>query len=69
MKIKIGDKVVPSHQLGRVVSIKDTEVIIEVPAKENSLRYVKITKQHADTRGVSLEELVNTSLVIVTSDA
>lgn len=66
MKLNVGDKVVPSFMLGRIVEVTDTKIVIEIKdTKTGGFRYTELTEEHAALRGTSFEDLINESLVRV----
>lgn len=66
-KIKVGDTVVAKHSIGKVVEINKGQVVIEVADKksDSGIRPVKLTLKHAQTRGVTLEQLIEDHLIKV----
>lgn len=68
MKIKVGDLVVPTHQVGKIVTITAQEVAIEVKTRDGGTRITKLTEEQAHLRGLTLEQLANESLTIVGTD-
>lgn len=65
MKIKVGDLVVPRHQLGKVVKVDAREVAFEITSSTGVKRITKITEEMAHLRGETLEQLVNTAVIVV----
>jgi hypothetical protein len=64
MKIKVGDIAVPKHALGKVVDVSEDEVKFELQSY-NGVRYTELTKEQAESMGITLEELVEKYVSIV----
>lgn len=65
MKFKVGDKLIPKHGIGVVVSIADDKVEFRIPdrTQETGFRLIEATKAQADLRGITLSDLVDKSFV------
>jgi len=68
MKIKVNDIVIPKMAVARVVEIKKTKVVFERYDSKGKRKVFEWTKDHAETRGVSLDKLVDENLYMVDLD-
>lgn len=65
MKVKVGDFVVPRHQMGKIIGIDKQQVTIEWIDNQGIARKSFLTEEQAHLRGKKLDQHVDDSLVIV----
>lgn len=65
MKIKLNDVIIPKPAVGRVVDVKKDKIILERTDSSGVTRTYEYTKQHAETRNTTLEELIRKYFYLV----
>jgi hypothetical protein len=67
MKINIGDYVVPIYRLGKVVQILKDQVVVEYTDASGELRYSYLTQEQAVRKEISLDQLVDSTLIVISA--
>jgi len=65
MKIQVNDIVIPKSVVARVVSVTKEKVTFERTDSKGEVKIFVWTRQHAETRGISLPQLLEENVFVI----